>query len=361
MQGAKWIKVDTDMYENPKIKRIGALPNGDTYLVIWQMMMCLAGKLNTDGVFILCDKPYTPEDFAVEFNRPIDKINEAFELFEKYQMIDRDDGVISLSSWAEYQNTQGLEKIRSNKQEQDRLRKQRQRDRQKEEQCPADCLKQSDIPLASNIPVAQNNVTLLKRDSHAGVTQMSRSLSQSCHADVAQCHGGDIDKESNIDITSSSYPFAVTQGHVSKEEAEAARQYVASAGTAEEPSTAEAIVQLYHELCPSYPKLEGITNKRRETIESRLKQYGGDIGKFKRLFENAEGSSYLKGINTRQWSASFDWLISENNAVKVLEGLYSDKHGSNALTAKISADGPSYDIDEFVRLSVAKLNSQATG
>ena len=46
---------------------------------------------------------------------------------------------------------------------------------------------------------------------------------------------------------------------------------------------------------------------------------------FKTVFENAEGSSFLKGKNDRNWSANFDWLIADKNMAKVLEGNYADR------------------------------------
>ena len=46
---------------------------------------------------------------------------------------------------------------------------------------------------------------------------------------------------------------------------------------------------------------------------------------FQKLFEMAEGSSFLKGQNNRNWSATFDWLIKDTNMAKVLDGNYTDK------------------------------------
>ena len=39
----------------------------------------------------------------------------------------------------------------------------------------------------------------------------------------------------------------------------------------------------------------------------------------------AEASSFLKGQNSRNWSASFDWLIKDANMAKVLDGNYQDR------------------------------------
>ena len=46
---------------------------------------------------------------------------------------------------------------------------------------------------------------------------------------------------------------------------------------------------------------------------------------FKTLFEKAEASDFLKGGNSSNWSATFDWLIKDANMAKVLDGNYSNR------------------------------------
>jgi hypothetical protein len=63
------------------------------------------------------------------------------------------------------------------------------------------------------------------------------------------------------------------------------------------------------------------TNK--PAIKARLNTY--TLEDFQTVFENAEASSFLKGSNDRNWTATFDWLIKDANMAKVLEGNYADK------------------------------------
>ena len=49
---------------------------------------------------------------------------------------------------------------------------------------------------------------------------------------------------------------------------------------------------------------------------------GYTLDDFRTLFEKAEASDFLKGGNKRNWSATFDWLISDTNMAKVLDGNY---------------------------------------
>ena len=62
---------------------------------------------------------------------------------------------------------------------------------------------------------------------------------------------------------------------------------------------------------------------RKKAIKARLNSYSVDD--FKRLFQMAEESDFLKGKNDRNWMANFDWLIKDSNMAKVLDGNYKNK------------------------------------
>ena len=91
------------------------------------------------------------------------------------------------------------------------------------------------------------------------------------------------------------------------------------------PLISKEIIDLYHSICVSFPRVLKITDKRKEAIRKCLAKYSKE--ELKTVFENAEQSSFLKGKNDRGWSANFDWLISDGNIVKVLEGNYEDRNG----------------------------------
>ena len=84
----------------------------------------------------------------------------------------------------------------------------------------------------------------------------------------------------------------------------------------------QQVVDLYHSICKSFPSVRSLSDERKKAIKARLKTY--TIDDFKTVFENAEASSFLKGVDGG-WKASFDWLIKEANMLKVLEGNYADK------------------------------------
>lgn len=128
MADVKWIKIAVDMFDNRKIKQIGSMPEGDSLLLMWVQLLCLAGNVN-DGGFIYLTKeiPYTDEMLATQFNKPISTVRIALKTFEQFGMIEIINNMIFLSSWEKYQSTDRLATIR----EKDRERKRRKREAEK--------------------------------------------------------------------------------------------------------------------------------------------------------------------------------------------------------------------------------------
>ena len=85
----------------------------------------------------------------------------------------------------------------------------------------------------------------------------------------------------------------------------------------------QQIADLYNDTCVSFPHLTTLSDARKKAIKARLNSYSVDD--FKRLFQMAEESDFLKGKNDRNWMANFDWLIKDPNMAKVLDGNYKNK------------------------------------
>ena len=90
----------------------------------------------------------------------------------------------------------------------------------------------------------------------------------------------------------------------------------------------EQIKSLYNQTCTSLPRCTAMSDARRKAIKARFSS-GYTMEDFKRLFEKTEGSKFLKGSNTRNWRATFDWLIKDTNMAKVLDGNYDDHDNHN--------------------------------
>ena len=87
------------------------------------------------------------------------------------------------------------------------------------------------------------------------------------------------------------------------------------------------IRELYNSVCGSYPRLVKLSEARKRAICARLRS-GYTVDDFKQLFEMAEASDFLKGGNSRNWSATFDWLIADANMAKVLDGNYTNRNAA---------------------------------
>lgn len=128
MAEVKWIKLNTDMFDNAKIKYLRTLPEGDKIVLIWVMLLAKAGKCNANGYIFLTETiPYTQEMLAAEFDFEITTIQLALGSLMKLGMINLDESNLCITGWEEHQNVEGLDKIR----EQTRLRVAKYRDKQK--------------------------------------------------------------------------------------------------------------------------------------------------------------------------------------------------------------------------------------
>lgn len=99
---------------------------------------------------------------------------------------------------------------------------------------------------------------------------------------------------------------------------------LAPSDSKKEKAPYKEIVELYNEICVSLPKVQEISEKRKRLIRTRWKRHP-DLDYFRRLFQKAEDSDFLSGRNGKWAGCNFDWLMNENNAIKVLEGVYDNR------------------------------------
>lgn len=83
------------------------------------------------------------------------------------------------------------------------------------------------------------------------------------------------------------------------------------------------IMELYNSICISFPKIKVIDGQRRKAVAARWRTYKS-IEVFERLFRLTEASDFMKGVNEKNWSADFDWIMKPTNMAKTLEGKYDN-------------------------------------
>lgn len=150
MSDIKWIKINTNMFEDEKIRLIDAMPERDTIHYVWVRLLVQAGKTNAKGFIFLSENiPYTEEMLSTIFSRPINSIRLSLTVLRDFGMIEIDnENRIKIAKWEKHQNVEGMDKIR----EQTKKRVEKCRERKKllssnvtDDRCNATVTKQNKI------------------------------------------------------------------------------------------------------------------------------------------------------------------------------------------------------------------------
>ncbi len=127
MADVKWIKITTDIFDDEKIILIESLPDAYAIITVWFKLLCLAGKQNNSGVFMMGRIAYTDKMLATIFRMKEATVTMALQTFEQFGMIEIVDGVITIPNWNKHQTLDAYEK----KKERDRLYQQERRANQR--------------------------------------------------------------------------------------------------------------------------------------------------------------------------------------------------------------------------------------
>lgn len=109
MADVKWIKITTDIFDDEKILLIESLPDSYAIITVWFKLLCLAGKQNNSGVFMMGRVAYTDKMLATIFRMKESTVTMALQVFEQFGMIEIVDGVITIPNWGKHQNLDQLE------------------------------------------------------------------------------------------------------------------------------------------------------------------------------------------------------------------------------------------------------------
>ena len=110
MAEVKWIKITTDIFDDEKILLIESLPDSYAIITVWFKLLCLAGKQNNSGVFLLGRIPYTDKMLATIFRMKETTVAMALKTFEEFGMVEIVDGVITIPNWNKHQSLDAYEK-----------------------------------------------------------------------------------------------------------------------------------------------------------------------------------------------------------------------------------------------------------
>lgn len=297
MADVKWIKIVTDLFDDEKILLIESLPSADSIIVIWFKLLCLAGKNNNSGVFVMNDKiPYTEEMLATIFRRDLNTVRLALTTFENFGMIEIINDVITIPNWSKHQNLDQLEERK------EYMKDYMQKYREKQKLlADGECKVNSKVNSKSNRKVNVNSL--------------------------------DIDIERDIDIEE--------EGDIDIEDITISKDIVCST------QLVQRIIQRWNSLGLT-STLTKITpgTKRHNSLRARLKQYGED--EVFRAIDEIPKSKFLMG-KVNDFEITFDWFVKPNNFIKVLEGNYENKASNKGPSGSSSMDNLKEAYEEALR------------
>jgi len=304
MADVKWIKLSTDMFDNEKIDFIQSLPEGDSILVIWVRLLTMAGKCNEGGYIFLTENiPYTEEALSYKFKKSVNIVKLALHTFQNLNMIYINEKGIELINWPKYQSLDGLDKIKGK--EQARVRKQKQRERENQ------------IEASTKIEIVSE--TGMSRDSHGDVTRDPSIIEEEIELELDKELDKEPDKEREPEAGKKEIPFY----------------------------TYQQIVDNFNLVCKSLPKVNILDDSRKSLIKKNFSKFGkSDV--FVNVFKKAQESDFLSGRNERWQGCSFDWLISEANMIKTLEGNYDNRRSTGRQEHSFNDyEQRTYDYDDL--------------
>ena len=164
MADVKWIKITTDIFDDEKILLIESLPDAYAIITVWFKLLCLAGKQNNSGVFMMGQMPYTDNMLATIFRMKESTVTMALQTFKQFGMVEIIDGVITIPNWEKHQSLDKLEQAR----EQTRLRVAKHREKQK---LLAEC------NVTSNATVTESNADRIDKDKDIEKDRDKESMS----------------------------------------------------------------------------------------------------------------------------------------------------------------------------------------
>lgn len=177
MADVKWIKITTDIFDDEKILLIESLPESDSIIVIWFKLLCLAGKTNNSGVFLMNNSiAYTDEMLATIFRRKESTVKMALDTFEHFGMIERVDGVLTIPNWGKHQTLDRLEKKQEYQREYMRDYRAKQKKIADKSDCKTNCKTNSEANVSSleeDIDIEEDKEKEIKKVADASPTPYS--------------------------------------------------------------------------------------------------------------------------------------------------------------------------------------------
>ena len=308
MAEVKWIKIVTDIFDDEKILLIESMPESDGIIVIWFKLLCLAGKQNNNGVFLINERiPYTTKMLATIFRRKEATVELALKVFEDFGMIKIINNTITIPNWGKHQNFSKIEK-----------NKEYMQDYMKEYRAKQKLLAEQNSDFDSKVNSKVNSkgvVNALDKNREDKNREDKNSIEESKMSLTSEEMSLETDKISSDDS------LAIVSPTPAENKKEVFNNFL----------------NIYNEECTNLPKCLKITEKRKVAINKCLKEKI-DEEVFRQICIKANQSDFLIGENDRNWKADFDFVTRSDKAMQILEGKYENRQKSNNVFYEIGKE-----------------------
>lgn len=258
-----WLKLKDDFFKSIRIKKLRKIAGGDTYLIIYLKMQLVAMK--NDGYL---EWKGVEDSFVDELALELDEDAENVKVTLAYLI---SCGLVETSDNINFFVPYSVESVGSESSSAQRVREFRDRKR------IAEGKKAGEKVLPCNIDVTQ-----------------VKQKDVTCNTEK------EIEKEIDIE-----------------------KEITVPKGTVCRTKDVRLVINEWNKT--DFKHIERISpdTKRGEMVRKRIVDYG--VAKVVEAVQRANQSQFLKGFNSKGWTADFDWFIKPSNFQKVLEGNYDNR------------------------------------
>lgn len=133
----QWYKVLANMFNDEKFVIIDTMPKRDSYIAIWQKLLCLCASQDRGGYIRISNEMPIDRDeleyLGAIIKRDKEDVEEAVKLFEKFGMVGFDDGGLFITNWEKHQSTDNSHNEYMRKYMAERRKKEKEKEVKKEE------------------------------------------------------------------------------------------------------------------------------------------------------------------------------------------------------------------------------------
>lgn len=277
-----WLKLKEQFFQDKAMKKLRRMAGGDTYTIIYLKLLLLGLRAGGNLYYDRIEDTFA-EELALEMDEDAENVQFCLIYLQKIGLIETiSDNQLFLTETPELTQSEAQSTIRSRR-----------------------CRQKKALQSGTNAAMLQ----------------------QSCNADAAP-----LQRTANASAAPEKETETETESETESETEPETEGEAERVGAGAPPPDPAAVVHDYNMICTALPPCKTLSETRKRAISARLQTYLPS--ELREMFQKAQASSFLTGKNKRGWTATFDWLMKDENIAKVLDGNYDDPHQASAALAE---------------------------